>query len=117
MQGNEGHRAEALGHLRRGVKYETRSVLGMTGNDQTFLHWSAQAPALKSVKGNCPRANKGGFRVGFPTQVQEKEQTSVSLDGSVARPAWGWLWSLWVGNLDMPLYVLVCVLFWLLVVS
>lgn len=92
-------------HLCRTVECETRSVLGITGNGQTFLHWSAPAPALQSGNGNCPRANKGGFWVGFPTQVQEEEQTSVSLDGSVARPGWGWLQSLCVGNPGMPLYV------------
>lgn len=45
----------------------------------------------ESGKGNCPRTNYGGFWVGFPTQVQEEKQTSVSLDGSVARPVRGWL--------------------------
>lgn len=37
------------------------------------------APSGESGKGNCQRTNKGGFWVGFPTQVQEGEQTSVSL--------------------------------------
>lgn len=42
-----------------------------------LLYSSYACPHLgESRKGNCQRINKGGFWVGFPTQVQE--QTSVS---------------------------------------
>lgn len=37
----------------------------------------------ESGKGNCLATNQGGFWVGFPTQVQEEEQMSVSLESSV----------------------------------
>lgn len=48
--------------------------------------------------------------MGFPTQVQEEDQMSVSLESSVARPGVGFS-HLWIGNLCMPLCALACVLF------
>lgn len=73
---------------------EAGRLLGPTGNSQTFTTVVCSSPCPgESEKGNCPRTNQGGFWVGFPTQVQEEEQTSVSLQGSVARPVWRWLQS------------------------
>lgn len=69
---------------------EAGRVLGPTGNG---LYYSGLLQPLPwgVREGNCPRTNEGGFWVGFPTQVQEEEQTSVSLQSNVARPVWGWL--------------------------
>lgn len=41
---------------------------------------------------------EGDFGEGFPTQVQEEEHTSVSLESSVARPVRGCSSHPWVGN-------------------
>lgn len=41
---------------------------------------------------------EGDIWEGFPTQVQEEEQTSVSLESSVARPVRGCCSHPWVGN-------------------
>lgn len=73
----------------RGVD-EAGRVLEPTGNG---LYYSGLLQPLPwgVREGNCPRTNEGGFWVGFPTQVQEEEQTPVSLQSNVARPVWGWL--------------------------
>lgn len=63
-------------------------VLGLPGSGPacTTRLCSSLHPG-KPGKGNCPRTNKGGFWVGFPTPVQEQQQTSVA-----RRPGRGWLW-------------------------
>lgn len=82
MQRCVGDRAEVLVHGLR----EAGRVLGLTGNDQAFTTLVCSSPCSgESGKGNCSRTNQGGFWVEGPTEVQEEERTSVSLESSVAR--------------------------------
>lgn len=65
---------------------ETGRVLGPPKNGQAFPTLVCSSPC--PGKGNCPRTNKGGFWVVFPTQVQEEVLTCL-LESSEARPGAG----------------------------